>query len=490
MNDNAYHSIDFGALTRAGEGLTQWRALAMGFITVLACGVIFWLMQFSGARIGGIVGVLLMVVLAIAGFVVWVAGASAVGVLLMDKARNLPLRSIGEAARFGLGSVPKFLLLGAAVMVAIIVFMLVAALIYFVCKIPVIGAVLAFVAHPLLVLVAAGAIIACMWVVFPLFAPAVWSGLNFRQALASVFAIARNRLVQVVLMMMVLYIILAVVGMLIATGVFPAMVSLTGMATNIMGGGYNTYGQMGGMGAAMAMFSNASMVGALMGLSVLGMLLFALVSLVAMMGVNVLYLQAADGLDTAGTASDIEGAFGMMKEKAREAADKAKAAAERAKQAATERSQAAAAAREQAQEEMNQRERDDVMARFDDADRQTTQQEAAEQELAAREAAEREAAAREAAARAAAEREAQAAHARAEAQRQAAARAAAPSPDVPPAAGASGVMAAGVAGAAAAAGASGASGLSGAATRECRACHHTIDANDAFCEHCGAKQDV
>lgn len=477
MNDNAYHSIDFGALTRAGEGLTQWRALAMGFITVLACGVIFWLMQFSGARIGGIVGGLLMVVLAIAGFVVWVAGASAVGVLLMDKARNLPLRSIGEAARFGLGSVPKFLLLGVAVMVAIIAFMLVAALIYFVCKIPVIGAVLAFVAHPLLVLVAAGAIIACMWVVFPLFAPAVWSGLNFRQALASVFAIARNRLVQVVLMMMVLYIILAVVGMLIATGVFPAMVSLTGMATNIMGGGYNTYGQMGGMGAAMAMFSNASMVGALMGLSVLGMLLFALVSLVAMMGVNVLYLQAADGLDTAGTASDIEGAFGMMKEKAREAADKAKAAAERAKQAA----------REQAQEDVSQRERDDAMARFDDADRQAAQQEAAEQELAAREAAEREAAAREAAARAAAEREAQAAQARAEAQRQAAARAAAPSPDVPPAAGAAGVMAAGVAGAAAAAGASGASG---AATRECRACHHTIGANDAFCEYCGAKQDA
>ena len=33
MNDTNYKSIDFGALTRAGEGLTQWRALAMGFLT-------------------------------------------------------------------------------------------------------------------------------------------------------------------------------------------------------------------------------------------------------------------------------------------------------------------------------------------------------------------------------------------------------------------------------------------------------------------------
>ena len=40
MNDTNYKSIDFGALTRAGEGLTQWRALAMGFLTALAVGLL------------------------------------------------------------------------------------------------------------------------------------------------------------------------------------------------------------------------------------------------------------------------------------------------------------------------------------------------------------------------------------------------------------------------------------------------------------------
>lgn len=466
MNDSNYRSIDFGALTRAGEGLTQWRALAMGFLTMLACAVLFWLMQLLAVRVGGIGGGLLAAIVAVVGFVVYVAGASAVGVLLMDKARDVPQRSITEAAMFGLSSVPKFLLLGIGVVVVSIAYMLVAALIYFICKIPVIGAVLAFVAHPVLVLIAAVFFIACMWVVFPLFAPAVWSGLNFRQALASVFAIARNRLVQVVLMMIVLYIILLVIGMLLASGVVPAMAMLTGMATSIMGGGYSgygNYGSFGGMGAALSMFNSASMTGAILGASVLSILLFALVGLVAIMGVNVLYLQAVDGLDTAGTSADIEGAFGMMREKAREAADKAKAAAERAKQAAAERAQAADAAREEAAQDQARREEEAV------------QQLRAEEQR----------------------REAAEAQARAEAQRQAAARAAAQDAAVPGSSAAS-------AGAAALAGlaASAPSAATGDATpapadhpatapsstKECTACGHRIGADDLFCENCGARQ--
>ena len=411
MNDTNYKSIDFGALTRAGEGLTQWRALAMGFLTALAVGLLLWLMQFSMIRIGGVIGVVLMVVIAIAAFVVWSGGISAVGVLLMDKARNLPQRSISEAAIFGLASVPKFLLLGVAIFVAVLVFMLVAALLYFVCKIPFLGAVLAFVVHPVLVLIAAVAIIACVWVIFPLFAPAVWSGLSFKNALASVFAIARNRIVPVVLMMMVLYIILAVIGMLVMTGLFPASMSLTGLASGIMGGGGGNYGAYGagyggGLGSAMSMFSSGAMIGAMLGMSVLGILVGALVALVAMMGMNVLYLQASAGLDTAGTESDLEGAFGAMKEKAREAAEKAKAAAENAKQAVADRAQAAAAACEEAVQEQ---------ARLEDEE---TQRQLQDEE-------QRQKAEREFAAKAAAEREALEAQARAEAQRQAAARAAA-----------------------------------------------------------------
>lgn len=492
MNDTNYKSIDFGALTRAGEGLTQWRALATGFLTALAIGLLVWLMQFSLMRVGGIVGVIVSVVLTIAAFVVWSGGFSAVGVLLMDKARELPQRSIGEAAMFGLASVPKFLLLGVAVFVAVLAFMLVAALLYFVCKIPLLGAVLAFVVHPVLVLVAAVAIIACVWVIFPLFAPAVWSGLSFKNALASVFAIARNRLVQVVLMMMVLYIILAVIGTLIMSGMFPATMSLTGLASSVMGGGgsvdYGNYGGgRGGLASAMSALNSASMMGAMLGMSVLGILIFAMVALVAMMGMNLLYLQASAGLDTAGTESDIEGAFGAMKEKAREAADKAKAAAERAKQAAADRVQAAATAREETAKEQ---------ARLQDEEtqRQLQQQEVQQQDAA------RAVAEHEAAARAAAEREAQEAQARAEALRQAAMRAAAQDvasvPSVPPVSSAPSAPSASVNAGAAALGSLAAGAAASAAgfaetsasTKDCKTCGHKIGIADLFCENCGTKQ--
>ena len=66
MNDTNYKSIDFGALTRAGEGLTQWRALAMGFLTALVCCALFWIAQFVAVKMGSIVGVLLMVVVLLA----------------------------------------------------------------------------------------------------------------------------------------------------------------------------------------------------------------------------------------------------------------------------------------------------------------------------------------------------------------------------------------------------------------------------------------
>lgn len=312
MSNSTYQSIDFGALTRAGEGLTQWRALGTGFLTVLLCGLLSCLMQQLIARTGGVLGMLLALMSGVLLFIVWLAGMSAVGVLLMDKARNVPQRGIFEAAMFGLASIPKFLLLGVGVLASVLAFMLVAALIYFICKVPVLGAVLAFVAHPVLVLIAAVFIIACVWVVFPLFAPAVWTGLDFRQALASVLAIARNRLVQVVLMMVVLYIILAVIGMLIALGVLPAASALTALAAGILRGGHAGYGAMD-WGAAMGMFSNSALMGAMLGMSVLGLLLFALVSLVAIMGVNVLYLQASSGLQ-AGRPGGIEEAFGATEE--------------------------------------------------------------------------------------------------------------------------------------------------------------------------------
>ncbi|CAB5678526.1 zinc ribbon domain-containing protein [Comamonas aquatica] len=439
-------NIQFSALARAGEGLTQWRPLAMGFITLVACGLLVFVSQALARGMGGFAGVLLFGLLMLATAVVFFSGVSAVGVMLMDKAQGIAVRGFADAAYAGLLCVPKFLGLALLALVATLVFYLVAAIIYFVCKIPLLGAVLAFVAHPVLIIAASALIVAWVCVVAPMFAPAVWSGLPFKAALASVIGIARNRLVEVVLMQIVLYIILMVITGLLFMGLLPASISLTAMGTGIAGGGAGGMGLEGlmymGPRALSHMGMSGSVIGLWLGVGVLFCVIFALLGQVAVMGQNLVYLQASASIDSTGEEQALDGVWSDVRKRAEEAKERAKAAAERAKQVAAQKAQEVAAANE---------------ARKAAAAEQAQQQAAvAAEREAARQAAE---AARLQTEQAAAEQAAAAQQAAQEAQRLADAQpAAAPQTQAAP-----------------------------VAAPSCPSCHGQVGRTDSFCEHCGHK---
>ena len=443
-------NIQFSALARAGEGLTQWRPLAMGFITLVACGLLVFVSQALARGMGGFAGVLLFGLLMLATAVVFFSGVSAVGVMLMDKAQGIAVRGFADAAYAGLLCVPKFLGLALLALVATLVFYLVAAIIYFVCKIPLLGAVLAFVAHPVLIIAASALIVAWVCVVAPMFAPAVWSGLPFKAALASVIGIARNRLVEVVLMQIVLYIILMVITGLLFMGLLPASISLTAMGTGIAGGGAGGMGLEGlmymGPRALSHMGMSGSVIGLWLGVGVLFCVIFALLGQVAVMGQNLVYLQASASIDSTGEEQALDGVWSDVRKRAEEAKERAKAAAERAKQVAAQKAQEVAAANE---------------ARKAAAAEQAQQQAAlAAEREAARQAAE---SARLQAEQAAAEQAAAAQQAAQEAQRLADAQPAA-APQTQEAAPAAPV-----------------------AAPSCPSCHGQVGRTDSFCEHCGHK---
>lgn len=435
-------NIQFSALARAGEGLTQWRPLAMGFITLVACGLLVFVSQALARGMGGFAGVLLFGLLMLATAVVFFSGVSAVGVMLMDKAQGIAVRGFADAAYAGLLCVPKFLGLALLALVATLLFYLVAAIIYFVCKIPLLGAVLAFVAHPVLIIVASALIVAWVCVVAPMFAPAVWSGLPFKAALASVIGIARNRLVEVVLMQIVLYIILMVITGLLFMGLLPASISLTAMGTGIAGGGVGGMGLEGlmymGPRALSHMGMSGSVIGLWLGVGVLFCVIFALLGQVAVMGQNLVYLQASASIDSTGEEQALDGVWSDVRKRAEEAKERAKAAAERAKQVAAQKAHEVAAANEARK-----------AAAAEQAQQQAAQ--AAERE-AARQAAE--------AARLQAEQAAAAQQAAQEAQRLA---------DAQPAA------------------APQAQEAAPAAAPNCPSCHGQVGRTDSFCEHCGHK---
>lgn len=354
MREQPLGEIRFATLARAAEGLTQWRPLLLSFLTLLVTGALIagaaWMLVKAGF--------FMYLIFMLASVIALLAGSSGVGIMLMDKARNEPVRSFSAAASAGLLCLPKFLLVGLAVLLATLAYYLLAAVIYFICKIPVLGSILAFVAHPILVLVAAALLIAMIWVVGPLMGPALWSGLSVKAALANVLSIARKRLVEVVLMEVVLYVILGLVCFMLFAGLVPATVSLTGMAMSItgdagsmagmfMGGGYGR-GYGGGFNP-MGMMGGGS-TGLIAGLGVLYCVVGALLAQVAIMGMNLIYLQARESVDPAEAEGALDSLIGDVRKKAEEAkaqtmaaAERTMAAAERAKQAASERLQEATA---------------------------------------------------------------------------------------------------------------------------------------------------
>lgn len=362
MREQSLGEIRFATLARAAEGLTQWRPLLMSFLTLLVTALLIGLSTWMLVKAGFVMSTLFMLTAMIA----LLAGSSAVGIMLMDKAKNEPIRSFAAAASAGLLCLPKFILVGLVVFVATLVYGLMAAIVYFVCKIPLIGAILAFVAHPILVLVAAALLIAMIWVIGPLMGPALWSGLSVKAALANVLSIARKRLVEVVLMEVVLYIILTLICVMLFAGLVPATMSLTSMAMGITGGAdgmMNMFGSRssygggygggyGGMGFnPMRMLSgNGASAGLLAGLGVMYCVIGALLAQVAIMGMNLIYLQARESVDPSEAEGALDSLIGDVRKKAGEAkaqtmaaAERTMAAAERAKQAATERLQEATA---------------------------------------------------------------------------------------------------------------------------------------------------
>ncbi|MDR0215240.1 MAG: zinc ribbon domain-containing protein [Comamonas sp.] len=317
--------IRFGTLARAAEGLTQWRPLLLAFLTLLLTGLVISL----GQLLPGILALVMMLV----AFVVLMGGFSGVGIMLMDKAKEQPVRSFAAAASAGLLCLPKFLLIGLAMMAAFIVYMLLAAVIYFIGKIPFIGGIIAFIAHPFLVLVFAAALVALIWVIGPLMAPALWSGMPVKAAMGNVIAIARKRLIEVVLMEVVLYIILSLIGVMLFAGLVPASLSLTAMGTSIMGDSNAMMAMAAGMGGRgvsplSMLYAGGNTWGLTAGLGVLYCVVGALMTQVGIMGMNLIYLQARGNLDHSEAEDVLDDFMGDVRKKATEAKERARQAAQ------------------------------------------------------------------------------------------------------------------------------------------------------------------
>ena len=343
--------LHFSTVLRASEGLTQWRALLASIITFFVAAVVAALGGYLTTRSGsGGAALFMMTLTALVLFVVIATGFSAVGVMLMDRAKNIEVRSTVDAFVYGLLCLPKFVGFALALFAILLVAVLVAALGYFLCKIPGVGPVLLIVAHPLFVFMMAALLTAIAWVAVPLFAPAVWEGRSFGEALSVLHAVARHRLVAVVVSFLLLYIVVAIIGSLVFGMLAPAYLSMTGVAAAVVGPELSPSSFPAVFASIAQLFAGGEtrggghiLAGVIATLIILG-LAASVLAQVLLMGVNLVYLIATEGLDVSASQAALQKGFTQMKQKAAEAQERARQAADRARAAA----QAAAATPAQA----------------------------------------------------------------------------------------------------------------------------------------------
>ena len=317
-----------GALLDSIDAIRNWRAALVLLATLVAMAIVFalggLLAQFSFALF------FLFVLLA---YAVLFYGANAAGMMIMDEARGQPSRAPMAAVAASLATSHRlilvFLLLGAIYLAAFLVL----ALVLFLCKIPLLGPLLYAVVFPVAVVIFGVAMFALPTVVFPLSAPSIWNGAGTLECVSQLLAIARKRLVLVLLLMIAVAFIAGLVAFLIGAILFFGAAVVGLLSVPILGGA-GMGGIMGGMmgggefGMAGAMGSlGGHAIGAAIGGGILFAIAFTLPGLVYLRGACTVYLRAIDGLDLAAEQAEMDAKMAAMQAKAREMQPAARAPA-------------------------------------------------------------------------------------------------------------------------------------------------------------------
>ena len=346
-HDNSSPSVPIGGLSadafasmfQAINGLRNRRALIAMAGCMFAGVLVFGLFSFLAARLGFFMAFLGGLSL----FIASATGVNAAGVLLMDQAKGRPSRSLGDAITHGLMCIPKFILLGLALFAVALVVFVAVAIVVLVCKIPVLGPILFVVVFPLSVVVL-GLTLCGLFLCMFLALPAIWEGATITRAIAQALAIARSRLVEAMLLMAVVWVLSLVVGFIVFGVLFTGLMPSIGMSTSILGG--EAFGSMIGMMRQGGEFGGGGMGGAGyaiaagIGAGLLWALAGSLLSLVNLLGLNLVYLRVTEGLDSAAAEAALRSRLDDAKRQATDLGQKAKDAAERARESA--RSSAAA----------------------------------------------------------------------------------------------------------------------------------------------------
>lgn len=349
MEANSLHPMN--DLLRATEGVRNGKAVTLLIAGAVGAVAILVLGASTQSAAVGLMAMLLALVCAGVAY-------SAAGVVLMAAARQAEAPGWSEAVAAGAFAFGKMILVALLALAAGLLYWLLLSAVFFVCKTPFLGPLLYALALPLAV-IATALLSVFAYVAFSLLFPALWQGLSVRGAVAQMLTVASQRAGEVVLKLLLLSLLLAVFFFVMLAFLGSATLSVTALSLGVIGSGGGMGGEYGGvgmgggleglvMGAMMGAGGSGHMYAGMFGLGVVWGIASAAWMSVFVLGINLIYLSAAEGLDASGTESMLAQRLEQAKRKAGEFKQQAAQAAHevqaRARQA-QERAQQAAAAR-------------------------------------------------------------------------------------------------------------------------------------------------
>ena len=304
------------SLLSAIDAVRNWRAAALMLGSLLIAGLIGALAGALSVKLHFSVG---LVFFLLAG-AVFFYGVNAAGIMLMDEAQGSESRPLMHAVMTSLAIGHRLGLVALLVVLAYIVGAIGMGLLLLICKIPVLGPLLFTFVFPVCVVVSGVAIFAGYAVIGPLAGPAIWSGATVMQALSKLAAIARQRIVMVVLSVLVLLLICGFVGSIIFGIIFAGTLITGGMSAGIIGvNGFNLVSIIGIFNMSDFGSSDSGyLVAGAFGWGIVMAIAFTLPLLVYLRGCCQLYLSNIQGVDTAEMEQQLRSKFNAAKRGAAE----------------------------------------------------------------------------------------------------------------------------------------------------------------------------
>lgn len=248
-------------------------------------------------------------------------GINATGILLSDTPWGQAQRSIGNAILTSAFTCYRLLAVLVIEFVLFFVFMVALTLVLFICKIPGLGPLLYAVVFPIGAIATGIVVFSLFYISIPLAAPAVWSGLTIKHTLLMLQAVARKRLLNSILMMVLMGLMIFVVVVFVWSILGLGTLAVTTLSSVVLGFNGWVFGHIMNMMLGGGGFGSGYLYAAGFGGAILLLVGANPGLLIGLKGMTIIYRDVSAGLSLAEDEKEMDRHFQNMKERAEKARD-------------------------------------------------------------------------------------------------------------------------------------------------------------------------